>query len=87
MTGLFILLAVSVLSACSSSGLTSEGTDVSDQNWTIPDFTYTNQDGEAFGLSDLEGKVWLANFIFHELYNSLHTHVDEYVPTSAAAGR
>lgn len=31
---------------------------------TVPDFTYTTQDGESFGLDDLEGKWWIANFIF-----------------------
>jgi protein SCO1/2 len=30
----------------------------------IPPFTYTNQEGEAFGYSDLEGKIWIANLIF-----------------------
>ncbi|PTM57616.1 SCO family protein [Desmospora activa] len=30
----------------------------------IPEFTYTNQDGEAFGFSQLKGKVWIANIVF-----------------------
>ena len=30
----------------------------------LPEFTLTNQDGEPFGLQDLTGKVWIANFIF-----------------------
>lgn len=30
----------------------------------IPEFTYTNQDGESFGFSQLKGKVWIANVIF-----------------------
>ena len=33
-------------------------------NWEIEDFTYTNQENEEFGLADLEGEVWLADFIF-----------------------
>jgi len=33
-------------------------------NWSVPDFNYQNQNGEEFGLKDLEGKVWLADFIF-----------------------
>ncbi|MCQ6277459.1 SCO family protein [Bacillus sp. V3B] len=33
-------------------------------NWQVPDFTHTDQNGEPFGLRDLEGKVWVANFIF-----------------------
>lgn len=61
--GLFILLPALLLSACSPS-LTDEGTNVSEANWMIEDFTYTDQNGEPFGLSDLEGEVWLADFIF-----------------------
>jgi protein SCO1 len=33
-------------------------------NWPVEDFTYTNQNGESFGLKDLKGKVWVADFIF-----------------------
>lgn len=33
-------------------------------NWKVEDFTFTNQDGQPFGLKDLQGKVWLADFIF-----------------------
>ncbi|MBW3600117.1 MAG: VCBS repeat-containing protein, partial [Planctomycetes bacterium] len=29
-----------------------------------PEFTLTDQDGQSFGASDLQGKVWIANFIF-----------------------
>jgi protein SCO1 len=38
--------------------------DVSALNWRVPDFTYTNQEGKPFGLKDLQGKLWLADFIF-----------------------
>ncbi|MBA4496143.1 SCO family protein [Paenactinomyces guangxiensis] len=38
--------------------------DVSDLNWKVPDFTFTDQNGKSFGLKDLKGKVWLADFIF-----------------------
>ena len=34
------------------------------KNWPIEDFTYTNQNGKPFGLKDLEGKVWVADFVF-----------------------
>jgi protein SCO1 len=27
-------------------------------------FTFTDQDGNTFGIEDLDGKVWVANFIF-----------------------
>jgi protein SCO1/2 len=30
----------------------------------VQEFTNTNQNGEKVSLSDLKGKVWLANFIF-----------------------
>jgi protein SCO1/2 len=30
----------------------------------VPDFTFTNENGKPFGSRDLEGKVYLANFIF-----------------------
>jgi protein SCO1 len=30
----------------------------------IPDFTYTDQHGEAYGTAQLRGKVWAADFIF-----------------------
>ena len=29
-----------------------------------PDFSFTNQNGTQTSLSDLKGKVWIANFIF-----------------------
>ena len=31
---------------------------------TLPAFRLTNQNNEAFGLDDLSGKVWVADFIF-----------------------
>lgn len=31
---------------------------------TLPAFTLTNQSGQAYGLEDLQGKVWVAGFIF-----------------------
>jgi protein SCO1/2 len=33
-------------------------------NWEIEDFTFTNQENEEFGLADLKGEVWLADFVF-----------------------
>jgi protein SCO1 len=33
-------------------------------NWELDNFSYTNQENEPFGLSDLKGKVWIADFIF-----------------------
>lgn len=34
------------------------------KNWPIEDFTFTDQHGQQFGLADLKGKVWVADFIF-----------------------
>jgi protein SCO1/2 len=31
---------------------------------TVPDFSLTERSGQAFGLNDLRGKVWIADFIF-----------------------
>ncbi len=30
----------------------------------LPAFTFTRQDGQPFGLEQLQGRVWVANFIF-----------------------
>ena len=30
----------------------------------VPDFSLTNQQGESLGLSDMAGKIWIADFIF-----------------------
>ncbi len=51
----FILVFLILLSGCSS--IPKEGSP-------IQDFAYTNQDGEPFGLEDLKGKVWVADFVF-----------------------
>ena len=31
---------------------------------SVPDFSLTNQQGEPLGLSDMAGKIWVADFIF-----------------------
>ncbi|MTH52066.1 redoxin family protein [Bacillus mangrovi] len=31
---------------------------------TVQEFKFTDQEGKPFGLEDLKGKVWVANFIF-----------------------
>ena len=30
----------------------------------VPDFTFTNQQGAPLGMSDMAGKIWIADFIF-----------------------
>lgn len=52
------LAAMLLLSACGQSGIKDA------LNWELADFTYTNQENKEFGLKDLEGKVWVADFIF-----------------------
>jgi len=32
--------------------------------YTVPEFTLTDQLGKPFGTKDLEGKIWVANFVF-----------------------
>lgn len=54
---IFLLISVVFLSAC--------GQGVDDPlNWEIEDFTFTDHNNEDFGTADLEGKVWLADFVF-----------------------
>lgn len=56
---LVVLVVVSVLlSACGKKEI--EGA----VSWPVNDFNYTNQEGKPFGLKDLEGKIWVADFIF-----------------------
>ncbi|MDF0725721.1 SCO family protein [Cytobacillus sp. S13-E01] len=54
----FIILSiVALLSAC--------GYEIENPtNWELGDFSFRNQDGDDFGLEELNGKVWVANFIF-----------------------
>ncbi len=51
------LISILLLAAC--------GQDVPDDlDWEVEEFTYTDHTNNDFGLKDLEGDVWLANFIF-----------------------
>lgn len=56
-TGSLILLLLLVLSAC-QNGISSPLND------KVNKFQFTNQDGKPFGKKDLDGKVWIADFIF-----------------------
>nr|WP_245583744.1 SCO family protein [Paenibacillus terrigena] len=52
-----IMLGVVVLlTACGGAKQTS--------SMKVGDFAYTDQAGQAFGLADVKGKVWLADFVF-----------------------
>lgn len=51
------LISLVLLAAC--------GQDVPDDlDWKVEDFTYTEHTKKEFGLEDLKGDVWVANFIF-----------------------
>lgn len=39
-----------------------------DYDWVLPYFNFVNQDNERVSKEDLEGQVWLANFIFTNCY-------------------
>jgi protein SCO1 len=54
-----VMAAVGILLAgCSNSDFQAE------TDYEVADFTYTNQNNEKVSLKDLEGKVWIADFIF-----------------------
>ncbi|MFT9599089.1 SCO family protein [Mesobacillus sp.] len=45
--------------------LTACGQGIKDPlNWEINDFTFENQNGKKVGMEDLNGEVWVADFIF-----------------------
>lgn len=54
---ILIILSI-ILSACGQNEIENA------KNWPVNDFTYTDQNGKSFGLSDLKGKVWVSDFIF-----------------------
>jgi protein SCO1 len=57
--GVFLsFMAILFLSACGANEIKNP------HNWQVPDFSHTDQNREPFGLKDLEGKVWVADFIF-----------------------
>jgi protein SCO1/2 len=49
-----------VISGCGATGKS----EVPDEATLVQEFTYTNQSGKSFGLENLKGKVWMADFIF-----------------------
>lgn len=57
-TAFSMIIMLLFLTACGKNEI--EGA----YNWQIGEFTFTDQDNKAFGLADLEGKVWVADFIF-----------------------
>lgn len=55
-----IALCFFIILLASCGGKTYKG----DFSFEIGDFTFTNQDGEQISKSDLDGKFWVASFIF-----------------------
>lgn len=53
-----IIMVLVLLSACGNLDKPD------DYDFEVQNFSYTNQDGKAVSLKDLEGKVWIADFIF-----------------------
>jgi len=59
--GLFVFIGILfIFAACSSSNPKIE----TNMSKNVADFEYTNQNNESFGLQDLKGKWWVADFIF-----------------------
>ncbi|MEH7523640.1 SCO family protein, partial [Bacillus sp. JJ1503] len=58
MTIIISILTIFLLSACGNSEIKDA------KNWPVADFTFTDQNNKSLGLSDLNGKVWVADFIY-----------------------
>lgn len=56
----FLLISSLLLSGCGAKTIANA------VEWPIEPFEYTDQHGQPFSLRDLEGKVWVATFIFTE---------------------
>lgn len=50
-----LLICLLLLSACTNTAKNEQ---------RIATFSFTNQNGNSFGMSELEGSVWIADFIF-----------------------
>ncbi|SHM88830.1 SCO family protein [Gracilibacillus kekensis] len=56
-----------ILTACGGNNILGENNQSNNENefsYEVEDFTFTNQDGEEFSKSELDGKYWIANMIF-----------------------
>lgn len=60
----YLIVFILVLFGCRSpqSGHTNAGD--SNLDFKVPEFSFTAHTGESFGSKDVEGKVWIAGFIF-----------------------
>lgn len=57
------MAVILLLTACGSNGVPDA------KNWDIEEFSYVDQDGLPFSKEDLNGKVWVADFIFTNCEN------------------
>ncbi|MDZ5473118.1 SCO family protein [Bacillus sp. 31A1R] len=55
---IILLATVLLLAACGQKGIKNA------KDWPVEDFTFINHEGQSFGLEDLKGKIWVADFIF-----------------------
>jgi protein SCO1 len=62
--GLNTTASITTSSSPSNKSKPENVTDVSNANWKVKDFHFIDEHGQPFGLSDLKGKVWLADFYF-----------------------
>ncbi|EDL65599.1 hypothetical protein BSG1_00835 [Bacillus sp. SG-1] len=58
---IFLLTILAIISSITLAGC---ATFEAESDWEVEDFTYTNQNNEEVGLSDLKGSIWVADFIF-----------------------
>jgi protein SCO1 len=54
----FVMIGALLLAGCGQQGIEDA------LEWPVEEFEFVNQEGRNFGLDDLEGKVWVADFIF-----------------------
>jgi len=52
------IIIIFALSACGQKDIENA------KNWPIKDFTFTDQTNKPFGLKDLKGRIWIADFVF-----------------------
>jgi protein SCO1/2 len=59
-----IIIGIAGATLWSVYGTKPEVTPAKESAVSVPDFSLTNQQGELLALSDMAGKIWVADFIF-----------------------
>ena len=59
-----IIVGIAGATLWSALGTKSEVTPAKETPIKVPDFSLTNQQGQPLALSDVAGKIWVADFIF-----------------------